>query len=188
MRCVDVIRELAGLTGAVEPADVAEHLAHCPGCASWARRNGALDQLWEATRPSTPSGETWDSAWSRIAEALDREPAPELLPMQAPAASRSRRSLVLAFWLAQAAAAAAVLIAVLVHTPAGRPGADVSQLPVASPNTVKYQVECEQGELLVIRFDNRGSVKTTDLALNESPARVDSAFEALNDFEGNAVQ
>jgi hypothetical protein len=70
MRCDEVIRELAAPTDDRDATALAEHLAGCLSCSGWARQAALLDQLWDATRPSEPSSETWDSVWANIAQAL----------------------------------------------------------------------------------------------------------------------
>ncbi len=70
MRCEEVVSELAAPTPDRDRAAMAEHLAGCSACAEWARRADRLDQLWEATRPSEPAPEAWDSVWANIAGAL----------------------------------------------------------------------------------------------------------------------
>jgi hypothetical protein len=71
MLCDEVIRQLAVRTEDHESAGLAEHLASCPSCAKWSRRDAQLDRLWEATRPTEPSPEEWDSVWAHLASSLD---------------------------------------------------------------------------------------------------------------------
>lgn len=71
MRCDAVIRELAVPTDERDSAGLAEHVAHCPACAAWAKRAAGLDRLWEATRPPEPSAEVWDALWGHMAHSLD---------------------------------------------------------------------------------------------------------------------
>ena len=70
MRCEAVVSELATPTPDRDRAAMADHLASCSACAEWARPADRLDQLWEATRPTEPSPEAWDSVWGNIAGAL----------------------------------------------------------------------------------------------------------------------
>jgi hypothetical protein len=70
MRCDEVIRELAAPTDDRDATALAEHLAGCLSCSGWARQAARLDQLWDATRPSEPSPEAWDSVWANIAQSL----------------------------------------------------------------------------------------------------------------------
>ncbi len=58
MRCHDVKLELAQSSKFGELADSSElaaHLATCPACAAWSRRDAVLAQLWDATRPVEPA-------------------------------------------------------------------------------------------------------------------------------------
>ncbi len=69
--CDEVIRELAVPTDDRDSAALAEHLANCPSCADWAKRDAEFDRLWDATRPVEPSSQAWDAVWSHIASSLD---------------------------------------------------------------------------------------------------------------------
>ena len=71
MHCDEVIRELAVPTDDRDSAALAEHLANCPSCCRWAKRDAEFDRLWDATRPLEPSAQVWDSVWSHIASSLD---------------------------------------------------------------------------------------------------------------------
>ena len=74
MHCDELIRELAVPTDDRDSAAVAEHLANCPSCAGWARRDAQFDRLWNATRPLEPSPQVWDTVWAQhrfIARFLD---------------------------------------------------------------------------------------------------------------------
>lgn len=71
MQCDEVIRELAVPTDDRDSIALAEHLANCPLCAEWAKRDAEFDRLWDATRPVEPSSQAWDAAWSHIASSLD---------------------------------------------------------------------------------------------------------------------
>jgi hypothetical protein len=71
MRCDEVIRELAVPTDDRDSAALAEHLANCPSCAVWAKRDADFDRLWDATRPVEPSFEAWNSVWCHIASSID---------------------------------------------------------------------------------------------------------------------
>ena len=55
MHCDKVIRELAVPTDDRDSAVLAEHLANCPSCAGWAKKDAQFDRLWDATRPVEPS-------------------------------------------------------------------------------------------------------------------------------------
>ena len=71
MHCDEVIRELAVPTDDRDSAAVSEHLASCPSCAGWADACRQLDRLWDATRPTEPSPEVWDTVWAQVASSLD---------------------------------------------------------------------------------------------------------------------
>jgi hypothetical protein len=90
MRCEEVVSELAAPTPDRDRAAMADHLAGCSACAEWARRADRLDQLWEATRPTEPSPEAWDSVWANIAGAL---PCPATAHREDAVASGPRPSL-----------------------------------------------------------------------------------------------
>jgi hypothetical protein len=131
MLCDEVIRELAVRTDDRDSAGLAEHLASCPSCAEWSRRDAQLDRLWEATRPTEPSPEEWDSVWAHLASSLDSSKPTVLeafaLPIASsngpvakvetplvaiPRSSRSRRRSLAAIGALGLAQAAAIFIAV----------------------------------------------------------------------------
>jgi hypothetical protein len=89
MRCDEVIRELAAPTDDRDETVLAAHLAGCSSCADWARRAALLDQLWDATRPSEPSPEAWDTVWANITRALESHAATRELSSAAPKALRN---------------------------------------------------------------------------------------------------
>lgn len=78
MHCDEVIRELAVPTDDGDSAALAEHLANCPSCAAWAKRDAEFDHLWDATRPVEPSSEAWDSVWCHIASSIDSKTTEEV--------------------------------------------------------------------------------------------------------------
>ena len=150
MRCEDLTRELASPTGALSPAEMAGHLAHCPGCAEWSRRADRFDRIWEATRPPEPSSVAMDALWAGASVALDERPlvAPATLRFVTPARRRWAKA---AFVLAQAAA---VLVAALFLL---RREAVVGPVPVevAFKPTVKGPVIMD----LVVGFDQTAVVR-----------------------------
>jgi len=89
MRCDEVIRELAAPTDDRDETLLAAHLAGCSSCADWARRAALLDQLWDATRPSEPSAEAWDTVWANMTRALESHAATRELSTAAPNALRN---------------------------------------------------------------------------------------------------
>src|SRR4051794_34802336 len=109
MRCNEVVRELAAPTGVLDASGLAEHLARCPRCASWAEAAARLDRLWEATRPPEPAAGNWEMTWAGVSRGLDRASTPDFAPLHPTPSRPWRRSALVAFGLAQAAA---VLIAV----------------------------------------------------------------------------
>jgi hypothetical protein len=142
MRCVDVIGELSAPTGP-ESAALAEHLAHCPRCADWARQCARLDRLWEATRPEEPSPATWTAVWSRVTQSVDVAPTTRPLPAAASRPHPWRRRAIAAFGIAQAAA---ILVGawLVTRTEPGRPPrpqAGVALNPSTAEPKVKVKVE-----------------------------------------------
>jgi hypothetical protein len=89
MRCDLAIRELAVPTDDRDSAALAEHLAICPSCAGWAKRAGQLDRLWDATRPTAPSAEMWNSVWARVASSLDSSTPSEVKAFSLPVANQN---------------------------------------------------------------------------------------------------
>jgi hypothetical protein len=167
MRCADVLEQLATPTEAASPA-LAEHLAGCPRCAAWARRDARLAQLWEATRPDEPAPEAWPSAWSQVTQALETAPGGTILPAPAPAWQRWAWT---AFGLAQAAA---ILIAAVWLG---------SQPAPATASTKKVVLEC--GAPGWIRLDGN-QVKVVQFTADESSNAVDPTFVMLDYFEAMA--
>ena len=84
MHCDEVIRELAVPTDDRDSAALAEHLASCPSCADWAKRDAQFDRLWDATRPTEPSPQVWDTVWAHIASSLDSSTPAEFRRVLAP--------------------------------------------------------------------------------------------------------
>jgi hypothetical protein len=163
MLCDEVIRELAVPTDDRDSAGLAEHLASCPSCAGWAERAVQLDRLWEATRSTEPSPETWDSVWAHLACSLDSSTPTGfeafVLPIASsngsvvkvekplkatPPSSRSRLRSLAAIGVLGLSQAAAIFIAVALswHPSNG--------------------VEIEEGRLVVIRIDG-SAAKVVDL-------------------------
>jgi hypothetical protein len=145
MRCEDVSRELAAPTGLPTPAEMADHLASCPGCAERSRRSARLDRIWEATRPPEPSIEALDALWARASTALDA-PRSAVIPFQKAPARRGRWAVV-AFLAAQAATvlvAASFLFrndAKVAAEPPAKVTANIDQSVVVRIDDVAYRVE-----------------------------------------------
>ena len=87
MHCDEVIRELAVPTDDRDSAALAEHLANCPSCAGWAKRDAQFDRLWDATRPVEPSPQIWDTVWAHIASSLDSSTPAEFEAFASPMAT-----------------------------------------------------------------------------------------------------
>jgi hypothetical protein len=167
MRCADVIEQLGASTEPASPA-LDAHLAQCPHCAAWARRNASLAQVWETTRPDEPLPEAWPTAWSGVTQALEASAPDAVLPVPMRPVQRWAQA---AFGLAQAAA---ILLAAvwLGSQPAPAPAA-----------TAKVDLEC--GAPGWIRIDGH-EVKVVQLAIDESSNAVDPTFVMLDYFEAMA--
>jgi hypothetical protein len=172
MRCHEVVRELAVPTGDLDASGLAEHLARCPRCASWAEDAARLDRLWEATRPAEPDGGSWEMTWAGVSRALDRDSAPDHAPLRLDPPRPWRRSTLVAFGLAQAAA---ILIAVGFLT-----SHDEAPAPAELVN-----VEIPYGQPVLIRCD-LPTFEVIELPDDENLGVVDSNFDMLNDMEGMA--
>lgn len=187
MHCDDVIRELSAPTGALAPEALADHLAGCPGCASWSRRDARLDRLWEATRPPEPSAVAWDRMWANVSEALDRRAAarPVSVPAPAPAPAmvvvrgRWHRSGLVAFAVAQAA----VILIGFGLVLGMRPAADGRRPTIAEPPA---PLVFDQGQVPLISLDGQG-VHVRDLARNDNPDAIDPYYSMFNQVESLVV-
>jgi len=178
MHCDDVTRELSAPTGEPDPAALAEHLAGCPRCASWAERSARLDQLWEATRLPEPSPAVWNQVWANVSEALDRPAVPA-------APRRWRRVALTAFTVAQAAAILAAFTlawreSVHRHSAPRGPAMLASAVPI-----VPTRVEIEPGQPVRIDLDRRESHQL-DQAQFDSPNSVDPFYKMFNEMESRA--
>ncbi len=173
MRCHEVVRELAVPTGDLDASGLADHLARCPRCASWAEGAARLDRLWEATRPAEPAG-SWEMTWAGVSRALDRAPTPESETLRPDFSSSRpwRRSTLVAFGLAQAAA---ILIAV----------GFLSRHDEARVPAELVTIEIPYGQPVLIRCD-LPTFEVIELPDDENLGVVDSNFDMLNDMEGMA--
>jgi hypothetical protein len=207
MRCADVIEELAiPAPRGADPAALADHLAQCPRCAAWARRDAKLARLWDATRPEEPSALTWATMWDQVVRAVESDaiprssPATQSLQVSWGLSSRPRpwRALTL-FAMAQAAV---LLVGTWVAWrsnvvrpspwPASRPKAElIVKAPDPSPSLALGQaseevdVDIECGATVVIRSGVTG-MKIETLASNEGSGAVNPMFGALGIFEAMA--
>jgi hypothetical protein len=179
MRCVDVIEELAAppATGR-DSAALAEHLADCPRCAAWARRDARLRQLWEATRPEEPASTSWATVWANVSQALDAAPAAKSLPLRPSAVAEARpwrQWAVVGFGIAQAAV---LLVAAWLGT-GSRPAA-------AAPTTVEISsgepvmIESDHAGMRVVRLPSASDAGTTGV----DPNHVLPGHFEVGDLEG----
>jgi hypothetical protein len=209
MQCDKVIRELAVPSDDRDPASLAEHLAQCPSCAVWADRATRFDRLWEATRPTEPTGEMWDTVWTQVASGLDKStPAEhkaftlhpstlngsaakfEKSPVPAGRSSGFRARRLMAIGSLGIAQAAAIFLAVSLswHPSAKSPLPQLHDSTVAgslvttdSNVTVAADgvVEIEEGRQIVIRFEGP-AVRVVDLTPEGMSYGVNDWNLALN--------
>jgi len=179
MRCCDVIESLS-LSPSPAPAEIAAeveaHLASCPHCAAWARRDARLSRLWEATQPQEPSPAAWTTLWDRVTSTLEATPSTlsasslKLIPStEVPPWRRWT-------WGALAVAQAAVILlgAWLVSRPEvvgppQPPGAPSGAPLVRRPD----KVDIDYGSLALIHLDGP-EVKVERYAADEDSSAVDS--------------
>jgi hypothetical protein len=189
MHCDEVIHELAVPTDDGDSVALAEHLANCPSCAAWAKRDAEFDRLWDATRPVEPSSEAWDSLWCDIASSIDSKTPQEFtahiastVPLNGSVytsdtpfgpstiSSRPRSRNWAAIGLIGLAQAAAVLLAV-----------GWTWHSSSRPDTV----EIEAGRWVVIRVED-SAVKVVDLTPDGISYSVDDWLLAFNAAEAIA--
>lgn len=149
-RCAEVLRELAAPTRMPLPAELAEHLASCPLCASWSRRAAALDRLWEATRPPMPPASSWNTLWAEVARAAESRPA-----LEAVLTIPTRRLVPRLALLGAVAAAATLLVAVLILSRFDDRTPQVAHR-APPPATLDQHFEVEPGQLLTLHLDDQG--------------------------------
>lgn len=169
MRCHEVVRELAAPTGAPDASGLAEHLARCPRCASWAEASARLDRLWEATRPPEPAGANWERTWAGVSRALDRASTPEPAALGSASPRPWRRSTLVAFGLAQAAA---ILIA----------AGSLWRHEGPPVRAELVEVEIPYGRPVLIQYD-LPRVVVVELPADENLGGVDSNYDMFNDIE-----
>ncbi len=202
MRCDEVMREMS-LSGEERDQDaVARHLAECKACASWSEHAATFDRLWDATRPTEPSAESWDRLWSSVTARLDQtglDAAAHVLsrrngtadgnwdsPRSSPVV-RSWRGLA-ALGLVGLAQAAALLLAVNLFWNAGDKNVQPRRLP-AVPDVAERivpsldsVVDVEWGQVVLIRSDGP-AVQITDLTALEPTNGEDPWYVFFNRVE-----
>lgn len=194
MRCDEVTRELAVPTGALDAASVAQHVASCPSCASWAEASARLDRVWEATRPADPRPEQWERLWSAVVAPETAPVTLRLAPLaDRPAPSRRRgwAPLIAAAFVAQAAAVAMLTWAALrpdraTTSPTSGFQTVSTHAPIAPAQTVEF--ELEEGQTLFLVLDEHAGkvvcrpqfLSTADLVAfdSESPDPYALAFQS----------
>ena len=186
MRCRDVTRSLSAPTGTAG-AEIADHLAACPRCASWAEQAARLDRAWAATRPAEPAASDFDAAWTAARRVVD-EPRPIAIPI------RTRR--VILIGLAGLAQAAALVVAVWIPWRDRGPEAVNPPDPIASiapPDPAPVQAEMSrvdlaEGQISIIHLNGRAE-PSLELATYEVTGGVTVALdlECFNTFEAMAT-
>lgn len=198
MRCDDVTRELAAPTGEVDAGAIAQHVASCPSCASYAEASARLDRVWAATRPADPTPAQWERLWSAVEEGAPIAPATlRLAPLAggAPASwRRGRAPAIAAAFVAQAAAVALLTWALFRpdHRATPTPSAGLQTVsalataPGAPSQTVEF--ELEEGQTLFLVLDEHAGkvvcrpqfLATADLVAfdGESPDPYALAFQS----------
>lgn len=155
-------------------ADLAAHLASCPGCALIARQSAQLDAAWAATRPAPPN---FEAIWTKVESALDRPGTVPLASYETKPFWRRPR-LLMSVGLAQAAA---VLIAAWTLMPStitrGDQGPQWPHLP---------SIEADEGQVLVFGDVPQG-VKVIELEAPLSSEELDPFYDVYNRLEALAV-
>ncbi len=183
MRCHEVVREIAAPTGILDASGLAEHLARCPRCASWAEHAARLDRLWEATRPAEPSGGNWESTWAGVSRAIDRASTPDPAPLRPGQPRPWRRSTLVAFGLAQAAAIL-IVVGVLSRHDGSRARAEVVKVDI--PYGRPVLIRCDLPRAVVVELpddENLGGVDSNYAMFNDIEAMADGDAMAFGDFK-----
>jgi hypothetical protein len=180
MNCVDAIEELGVSTGPPAPA-LAEHLAACPRCAAWARRDVQVAELWAATRPEEPSAEAWGAVWGNVTAALA---APALTVLPAPALKRPWQRWVPAT-LGIAQAAALLGAAIWLGTQTGPARAAVARVEIPASDGALVLIENDGADLRIVSLG--GPDASAAAAVLEFAAQpVDPSFVMLGKLEAMA--
>ena len=192
MNCDEVIRELAVPTDDRDPAALAEHLANCPSCASWVKKDAEFRHLWDATRPADPPPQIWDTMWSQIASSLDSatpEGSKAYMPSTLPL-NGSLSPLETQFGLSPSSVP--ISIAKLGSDRPDRscpgrcdPGSAVAWSWYHSPSKGPTSVDIEAGRWVVIRVED-SAVKVVDLTPDGISYSVDDWLLAFNAAESIA--
>jgi hypothetical protein len=214
MQCNEVIQELAVPTDDCDPRLLAEHLAACSSCSGWAERAKRFDRLWDATRPVEPTGEIWDSVWTRVSAALEESRSEERAVVKISGASRNgaavrveessgsnrgfggfgRRRVMAVASVLMAQAAAILLVVSLSWQPFGGLSS-VRLVEKTGPQSIVTTeaieagpsdgVEIEEGQQIVIRIDGTTS-RVVDLAPEGMSHNVDDWYLVFNKMEAIA--
>jgi hypothetical protein len=182
MRCHDVIESLSTPpvpASAEIAAAVDAHLASCPHCAAWARRDARLSRLWEATQPEEPSPAAWSTLWSQVASTLEATSVtPSILSASSLKIAPSAGTPTWRRWtwgaLAVAQAAVILLAAWLVSRPEVVGPPQPPGAPSGAPLVRKpAKVDIDYGSLALIHLDGP-EVKVDSYSADEGTGSVDS--------------
>ncbi len=182
MCCEDVSQAISAAVVGDDRSALAEHLASCPRCASWAVQNAALDVLWDASRPIEPSESVWDLTWIKISAKLDRAGEPAIVPVSA--ASR--------WWMQSSTArmltqAAAIFLAVsLLWVRPWQTRVDVEN-PGLLAQATPSEVEIPEGQFSLIRHDGgKTTLHTIEIAQSDGVNSLDRSYAFLGELESRA--
>lgn len=187
MRCDEVTREISASLGQAVDPRIAEHVAACASCATWAEQCAQFDQVWMATRAAAGPGD-FERLWARVqmstAEAAREKRANAVLPFTAAAHNFWR-------WAASGAAVAAALFLGWVGlsrlTAPEQNSARVAPPAIAKP--VLAKLEADFGTTL--RFQIEGSrsadVQLQPLVENAENDNVAAEFDLFNFMESQST-
>ncbi len=202
MRCDEFMRESNLPSNDRDVPGLEQHLAECPACARWSQQFPTFNRLWDITRPSEPSPESWDRLWSSVTARLEhaehvgaahtRSGNPGTFvddrdPQHSSPFVLSWRH-VAAIGLVGLAQAAALLLAVNLFWNPGSKNIQPRTLP-AVPAVVQRTVpsldsvvDVEWGQVVLIRTDGP-EVKITDLTALEPSNGEDPWYDFYNRVE-----
>lgn len=179
MRCVDVVRELAVPTGALDPSALDSHLASCATCAREAQHVSQFDHLWNATRPEEPDQQTIERMWNRISRKLEHPSVTAPATISFAPARAHRGWMFAAIAVAQAAAVLVAGVLVLQWANRLRTGTQGAEVAAAVPNAAPaYFFDIEPGQTLVLEVDAGGERVTC-----RSPVRNTAELAQLDDSD-----